>query len=346
MKYKFGFCGHYGGNENFLDGQTVKAKTITKEMEKRFGKDQVKVVDTFQWKKHPIRLFWNCFRMIGRCEHIIILPADKGLKVFAPLFYWFNLRKRSRIHYSVIGGWLPFYLEVNPWLLRYLNSFSNIFVETNKMKSLLDKHQLNNVHVVPNFKNISIVETDDIVYHTEPPYPLCTFSRVTKDKGIEEAIDAVVKVNKEAGKVIYTLDVYGMIEEAYLETFNKVIDDSEAYVQYKGVIPYEESTDVLKAYYMLLFPTRHLGEGFAGTIIDAYSSGLPVIASDWKYNSEFVDEGEIGYLYDLNEENGLYKRLVSAYEDTDVINAMRPHCIERASYYKPDKVIDMIVNKL
>ena len=32
--YKIGICGHYGGGKNCLDGQTIKTKIITKELEK------------------------------------------------------------------------------------------------------------------------------------------------------------------------------------------------------------------------------------------------------------------------------------------------------------------------
>ena len=34
---KIGVCGHFGGNRNFLDGQTVKTKIITRELQKKYG---------------------------------------------------------------------------------------------------------------------------------------------------------------------------------------------------------------------------------------------------------------------------------------------------------------------
>ncbi|MFR3494185.1 MAG: glycosyltransferase [Blautia sp.] len=57
---------------------------------------------------------------------------------------------------------------------------------------------------------------------------------------------------------------------------------SPQYIRYKGMVPFNQSTEVLKNYDALLFPTYYEGEGFAGTIIDAFAAGLPVIASDWK----------------------------------------------------------------
>lgn len=69
------------------------------------------------------------------------------------------------------------------------------------------------------------------------------------------------------------------------------------YIRYGGSVPFDKSVNVLKDYFALLFPTYYEGEGFAGTLIDAYSAGAPVIviAFDWKYNSELVNEN-VGYV--------------------------------------------------
>ncbi len=39
--------------------------------------------------------------------------------------------------------------------------------------------------------------------------------------------------------------------------------------------------------------------GFAGTLIDAMAAGVPVIASNWKYNPEIVIENVTGRIYPL-----------------------------------------------
>ena len=54
-----GICGHYGGNKNCLDGQTVKTKIITKELQKDFGSNEVKIVDTYGGKKRLLPIVFN-----------------------------------------------------------------------------------------------------------------------------------------------------------------------------------------------------------------------------------------------------------------------------------------------
>ena len=89
-------------------------------------------------------------------------------------------------------------------------------------------------------------------------------------------------------------------KEDYKEHFLQIIDDVPKYIQYKGITESNLSSAILKDYYFLLFPTYYPGEGFAGTLIDAFSSGLPVIATDWMYNSEIIKNGFNGYLFSPN----------------------------------------------
>lgn len=42
----------------------------------------------------------------------------------------------------------------------------------------------------------------------QEPLRLCTFSRVMKEKGIEDAVNAVEAVNEYFGRLVYTLDIW------------------------------------------------------------------------------------------------------------------------------------------
>src|SRR5699024_10336083 len=102
-----------------------------------------------------------------------------------------NFFKNRRIHYVVIGGWLPEFLKKRKNLMRILKSFDGIYVETNTMRKELEEQGFTNVHVMPNCKNLNILEKSQLIYHHSEPYKLCTFSRVMKEKGIEDAVEAV-----------------------------------------------------------------------------------------------------------------------------------------------------------
>lgn len=99
-----------------------------------------------------------------------------------------------------------------------------------------------------------------------------------KEKGIEDAINAVKTVNKEAGRIVYTLDIYGQVDSRQTQWFENLKNTFPDYIKYRGLIDYDKSVDVLKNYCVLLFPTHFYTEGIPGTILDAYAAGIPVIS--------------------------------------------------------------------
>ena len=138
------------------------------------------------------------------------------------------------------------------------------------------------------------------------PLSLCTFSRVMKEKGIEDVVNAVKTVNDHFGRTVYTLDIYGQVDSAQTEWFNELKSIFSSYIKYGELVPFDKSVEVLKNYFALLFPTYYEGEGFAGTLLDAMAAGVPVIASDWRYNTEIVNE-KTGYVYSSHDNRVFFR---------------------------------------
>ena len=344
--YKVGICGHFAQSKNLLNGQTIKTKQLYEGLSLAFGKRYIQIVDTYQWKKKPIRLLIDSIKLLAQCENVIILPAHNGIKVFAPLFSLLNKFFKRRLHYVVIGGWLPKLLKENVRLKRYLSNFDGIYVETNVMISELKNIGFENIRYLPNFKSLDILSRKELEYTTSEPYKLCTFSRVMKEKGIENAIKTVHKINRRQNRTAYTLDIYGQIEDNYKKEFQKLIESSPEYVRYKGLIDYSESTSVLRKYFALLFPTQFKTEGIPGTIIDAYTAGLPVVASKWESSEEIIDQYSTGIIYDFDNENGLEESLMKVLANPEIINQMKGNCLKKAEEYTPEVAISEFIKFL
>lgn len=343
---KIGICGHFDGTKPTSSGQTIKTRIVAEELIRQLGKDQVMTVDSSGGAKAMPRMLkqsWNLFR---NCENIIFLPAYKGLRVFAPVYSFYNKFFHRKIHYVVIGGWLDGFIDQYKWLAGMLKNFTGIYVETTTMKKALEKRGFKNVVVMPNFKNLPVLKPEELSYTLEQPYKLCTFSRVMKKKGIEDAIAAVKTVNEKAGHVVYTYDIYGQIDDSYKEEFEKLEINFPSYIQYKGLVPYDESVDVLKNYFALLFPTYYQGEGFAGTLIDAMAAGTPVIASDWKCNGEVVVPGKTGVLLKECSTKKIEAELDKIAENPDGWNAMKATTLDEAHRYDPEVAIKPLMDRL
>ena len=267
-----------------------------------------------------------------------MMPANRGLRFFAPLFLTYNKFYRRRIHYIVIGGWLDTFLESHKWLVRLLKKFDAIYVESETMKAALCERGFDNAVVMHNFKKLNSLSENELEYPDDEPYKLCTFSRVMKEKGIEDAIDAVKTVNSRLGRTVYTLDIFGQVDKDYEERFSELKKTFPDFIRCGGAIDADRSTETLKSYFALLFPTYYRGEGFAGTLIDAMSAGVPVIASDWKYNSEFIIEK-------CNSEK-LAKVLADIADDPEKWNSMRLSALREAEKYSPEKASRPLIDRI
>jgi glycosyltransferase involved in cell wall biosynthesis len=241
---------------------------------------------------------------------------------------------------------LPKLLRNNPKLVTGLKDFTGIYVETHSMIDVLNKSGLNNVHYLPNFKRLNNLDERELVYSYKEPYKLCTFSRVMKEKGIEDAINVVKTINNSLKKIVFTLDIYGQIDKNYKEQFEKIIEVSPSYISYKGIVNYSKSVEVIKNYFALVFPTYYVGEGFAGTILDAFAAGVPVIASDWKYNKEIIHDKLDGLIFDINNIEMLKMILLEVYKKPNVILEMKMNCLKRAKEYKPENAIKNLIEYL
>ena len=141
------------------------------------------------------------------------------------------------------------------------------------------------------------------------------------------------------------MDIYGQVDANQTIWFDTLQKKFPYYIHYNGTVPFDKSVDVLKYYFALLFPTYYEGEGFAGTLIDAYSAGVPVIASDWKYNSELVNEN-VGYVYPTGNQIAFIEILKKVAKNPSLILSKKKCCIEEASKYRIDNTVQVLIKEL
>lgn len=342
-KKRIGIIGHFGAGHVFFDGQTIKTRILYDELEKT-GEFDLFCVDTYLLKKNPIKLLYDSIRCILSCKAIILLLSGNGMKVYFPMMYWAKKLFRKKIYHDVIGGNLAAYVQKYPRYKTYLSAFDGNWVELNTMKTALEKEGITNCIVIPNFKRLN-TEAARLEISDEEKHSFCMFSRVMEEKGITDAILAVSQYNQEHS-IKAKLNIWGQIDDSYKEEFDHLLSTYGDCVSYNGKISYSESAETLTPHIALLFPTFWRGEGFPGTIVDAYTAGVPVIASDWNANAELIDNFETGWVYANTHINNLYDSISWAMEHRDEMLNMRPKCIKKAKEYMPDKWVAEIVGLL
>lgn len=336
---KIFLIGAFGFNDvkKYCGGQPVKSRELYYLLADNFTEASILYNDTYAWKKNPLLFLIKTIRLIKKSDIIIILPAQNGLKVLSRLVNKFK-KNKAKIFYDVIGGWLPNYLFKNKKILNNLKHFNGIWVETHTMQKKLNALGLNNVETIPNFKKLPFVEEycgfNDI-------FQVCTFSRISYSKGVEDAISAISSLNKTG--ISIKLDIYGPIEDNYKEKFDKILKGNDfSFISYKGIIDASKSTEVISRYNALLFPTFYEGEGFAGTLIDAMFSGVPVIASDWKYNCDIIKNGYNGLIFKTRDVDDLISKIRILVYNPELCIFIHNNCLKEARKYTKESVLLMI----
>ena len=343
---KAAILGHFAFGEDKANGQTIKTKIVGGALRREIGEEQVDCYDTMGGWAFLLKMPFVMLRMLRSHHNVIVMPAYKGVHLIAPLIVLLNIPFRRKLHYVVIGGWLPEYVRKYPILRMAVRRFHAVYVETRYMLDALAQEGYRNVRLMPNFKPVRIIGEKDIVCHDTPPLPLCTFSRVMKEKGIEDAILAVRKCNETLRRKAFRLDIYGLVQQGQEQWFEQLMSRQPDEIHYGGIIPFDKSSEVLKNYYALLFPTFYHGEGFPGTLIDAMSSGLPVIASDWHSNSEIVLNQHTGFIFPTHSVEALTDILLKIAAAPGIINKMRHACLAKAKEYLPENVIKVLAKEI
>lgn len=342
---KIAVIGNFGGGKPTVDGQTVKTRVLTDTLINIYGKENILVFDTFGGIKTLFKAPFIALMALAKCRNVVILPAHNSIRVFVPLLTLFQkLFKGRRVHYVVIGGWLPVFIKTRRLLAHCLRKVYMIYAETISMEKALHSMNFINVTYMPNFKPLEIAPESSLDKKFCEPYPVCTFSRVWSMKGIADAAEAVMYVNSKSGRIVFNLDIYGKVEAGEEEWFSSLMGKVSSEVRYKGVVSFDKSVQVLKDYAFMVFPTRCPGEGIPGTIIDAYAAGLPVVSSLYPNFSEIIDEGVTGFGYEFGNVEALKSLLLRIAMNPEMILSLKKNCIRSASKYQPKEVVKILTD--
>lgn len=315
MMAKIGMIAHIAKGKDAFDGQTVKSRLVYDGLKNYLN---IYLVDTYSKRKRLLPIFFKSLKCLFCCKKVVIMLSRNGLKVFLPLLFLANKILKTKVYHCVIGGNDFELLQKKPKWIKYMNSFEVNWYESPSLANLLRKKGLNNARYLPNFKDLKPLSLDELKLctaslSTKREYSFCTFSRVTKEKGITLAIESLSKIIKEHNYNVL-LDIYGPIDSGYKDEFDTLLEKYN-FVHYKGVIAPNKSVETLKTYYSLLFPTFFYGEGFPGTLIDSMCSGVPVIASDWHMNPEIISHLYDGLIFGKTTDISLEEAIIWAIEN-------------------------------
>ena len=136
--------------------------------------------------------------------------------------------------------------------------------------------------------------------------------RVVRDKGINELVEAFVKLNREepstrlllVGRLEPELDPLSSQTQHIIDNHESI----EAVGNQSDVRPWLAASDVLT------FPSYR--EGFPNVVIEAGALGLPSVVTDINGCNEIILEGKNGVIVPPRDVNSLYEAMCVMYKDT------------------------------
>lgn len=297
------FIGPLGGGQIPTNGANIKNYHILKQIQKHIS--SIIAIDTENWKSNPLILFKLLKTIIRYREGKYIISLNsysaykllKIIKLFAP---------KAIVIYWVIGGAFAKLVEQKKLSPTIYSFPKNIIVEGASMKETLNKIGITNVSVMPNFKPMRQIDNK---HRTHSIYRFVFLSRITPLKGCNIIFDAV-KILDNNNLFNYEIDFYGVIDNQYHKEFIKEID-THTRLNYKGFLDLRDDSnyEILASYDAMLFPTYWPGEGCPGIILDAYMSNLPILASDWNLNRDYISHGKTGIIYPPKNSPALAKTI-------------------------------------
>ena len=331
--------GNSGLKRNGTDGQTLKVRLYLKKM-KDEGLDVV-FIDLENFLKRPFSKLHQIKKSIKTCDRIVLISAERGCKVLIPFINRHNKKYNkpfilplvgtSVLHYSIdkLNGQEKndFLLNNNYQLCRpkkrlkkQLAKITHILPETEQLCEVFRNfYNLTNVECLTNFREIgSLVERNS---QTEGQLRLLFLSRVMKEKGAFDLINSIKEINELGLRV--KCDFYGKLcfdnesEDKFMEYVDKGI------ISYRGVAANEEVNGIMHDYDLFVFPTRFVGEGVPGVVVESLIAGLPILTSDFPQAKTILKNGVDSIFFKMFDQEDLKNKILYILDNKEILNKLK-----------------------
>lgn len=336
------FVGPFGRGGVPKDGASIKNYHILKKIRSLIP--GLKAIDTDGWKTHPQVLLRLLATILAnpRAKYILSLNNGSANKVIRILKL---LAPNARVIYWVIGGTLGKWLLEGKVKVSDYAWLENIILEGSSMNSELKEAGMNNGSVMPNFKSIVTISDLKKTKSEDDKIRFVFLSRILPQKGCNLILEAARSLNAQGFSDKYSIDFFGPVESSYEENFKGQLYELDN-VNYKGFLDLRDTHNYseLSKYDAMLFPTFWPGEGCPGIVIDAYICGLPILASDWNLNSDYIIDGMTGVLFAPKDVNALETTIRRCIDGQIDLEKLGQNALEISRDYDTDAVLSK--NKL
>ena len=339
--------GNSGLKHHGQDGQTVKVRLYLKKMLDE-GFD-VSFVDLEGFIKHIFSILSKIRKGIKECDRIVLLSAERGCKYLIPYINRHNKKYNKPFVLPLIGISVlhndidslnvddrnSFMVDSNYSLIKknekiskQLKRINYVLPETDLLtKVFKEYYSLENVYTLNNFREFKTVQKQE----NNKTVKLIFLSRVIEIKGIFDIMEVVSNINSDSVKV--ELDIYGnkSFNENEENKFNQFLQDKG--IKYLGLLDNSKVVDTISHYDVFAFPTRYMGEGTPGVIVESLLAGTPVLTSNFPQAKYLLNDGKDSLFFKMFDKEDLKNKLLYIINNRSVLDSMSKEAFESGKKY-------------
>jgi glycosyltransferase involved in cell wall biosynthesis len=196
------------------------------------------------------------------------------------------------------------------------------------------------VHLIPNgvFLN-EYISPEEYHQQTNDSYILYLGSLI-KRKGVDILMQAFHKICKDYPNVRLKIAGTGK-EENNLITLSKELRIDQN-VDFVGLVRGDRKRELLRNALFLVCPSRY--EPFGIVILEAFASGIPVIASRIGGIPDIVKDGENGFLFEPENTEELTEKMEIMLNNNVLRNTMAQNTLQCANRYNWHSIVNEYIN--
>jgi len=346
MSKKIILIGNTNNAKNKIGGQVIKTLNVIRLLEhlQKSSNIDISIIRLEDLKLNLFKFLKSLLGIFSLNHTIMFMPSKKGILIILPLLLFSKLFTKNKLIYIVVGGWLTNLARRNFVYRQFLKKVDHILVESIEMTKELEANEISNSSFFANFRFQTNISQNEFNCDSKP-FKVLYFGRVTQLKGIDYIFDfADFAINQGLNIEDILVTVAGPMDKDYENDFAFKINNN-ILVNYHGVVDNSKVSEFMSEYHIVVLPTRYPGEGLPGTIIDSFMCGIPVIVSNWRYLSEYIQHNENGFVFDLNVKTDFYNYIMKLYYDRNLLSKMRENARISANNFSEINAAK-IINKL
>ena len=340
-----------------IGGTSVLFQHLQSELKLR-GEFNFKIINTANPKNRPIYLLFSIawqfllvLLFLPWANVVSLHASTQRFVVFGGILAWTCRLVRKPLVARVFGGSLyAVGLRLSGWRFACYRSIMKadlVLVEMKQMlQSLFESFPNARIEWFPNSRPLP-PSSEICLPCAQKSYKRIVFSlisHVRAEKGIYEIAEAVKLLDaRDDFEVRLYGRLFSNVDISRVEVSDKI--------KYYGEVEPIQVSEVLKSTDIVLLPSWYDGEGYPGTIIEAFAYGRPSIASNWKYIPEIAMNEVNALLVAPKDSKGLYLAMQRILDDNDLLLALSYGARQSAqdfssSYWNGEKFRDYCMSVL